>query len=329
MILSMRAFEQALTAPELYFKRLQNIRVFTHNGRPIVRRTHTVVETDIWWNNRHYRLYLPMNNEVLKHIEALEIESRDHSRGPLIENIILHKEVKLFNSHGQSEEFDVVLQEIYANSMTLDKAVLYYKADDLRESVKQMKRRIDTLGFQHNNLKSTNILICKSGVARPLRYWYAEWRDLADNSIDEALAIIEQNRDAGICPLLTHKEHEECDLHRPRTCEGMTRCYKCGRYGFKDSDGYAITRYEYSWASDFHEGRAIVVKNNKMGAIDTDGKKIIHAIYDNLEFDVDTGVFTAFRDNIKYLIDYNGKRICRVDNPTEENKPRPNDSVIA
>ena len=83
-----------------------------------------------------------------------------------------------------------------------------------------------------------------------------------------------------------------------------------------------ITRYVYSWASDFMEGRAIVANGHKMGVIDERGKKIIHSIYDNIEFDVETGIFTATKEGRHYLIDYNGNLINNKVSPTAKEERR-------
>jgi hypothetical protein len=85
------------------------------------------------------------------------------------------------------------------------------------------------------------------------------------------------------------------------------RC-RCG----SGRPGRPITPFEYSWVSDFAEGRAIVAKNGKMGAINSDGKKVIPVIYKTLEFDIETGIFTATNDKYHYIIDYEGKIIRRT-----------------
>lgn len=308
----MTSFEQALSAPSLCFVRLKDMKPLLHNGRVVVRRTHLAIETEILWNERHYLLFLPFHTEDLRHIEQLEIETREHSRGPLIENSILYRELTLIDALGRREQFDIILQEIYCDSMTLDKAVMHYKAEELTYAVEHMKSRLDAVGFQHKNLRPTNILICKSGVARPLRYWYAEWRDFANNDISVALSLIEQNRYVGTQPLHHSGIMEEEDSH-PREYGGITRLCRGGYYGFIDNDGRQVTPFIYISASDFHEGRAVVGKNHKMGAIDYNGAKVIPVIYNHLEFDVETGTFFAIRDKYQYLIDYNGNIIRRTE----------------
>lgn len=311
MLPTMTAFEQALSAPMCHCNRLRELRPILRNGRAIIRRTHLAIETEIIWNDRHYLLFLPFREEHLHYIAQLEQETRERSRAALIENMVLYNEIMLVDNLGRKEQFSVILQEMYYG-MTLDKAVLHYNADDLYRAVERMKQRIDTVGFAHNNLRPANILICKSGVARPLRYWYAKWQNFADNDISTTLALIEEHRGIGTHPLIQVPAEEECE-DRPREHDGITRLCKCGYYGFVDSDGHNITPFTYSWASDFQEGRAIVAKHGKMGAIDHNGAKVIPVAYSHLEFDIDTGTFTAIQGKYRYLLDYNGKRIRRAE----------------
>ena len=64
-------------------------------------------------------------------------------------------------------------------------------------------------------------------------------------------------------------------------------------------------------------------KNNKFGAIDNQGKKVIPVIYHSLEFDVKTGYFTATMDSYNYLIDYDGNTIRRTKIEKDEQSEKP------
>ena len=310
MILTMTYFEQALSAPELHFKRLRNIRLVIKNGRTIIRTTSSAFEAMVVWEERTYLLFLPTKHEAVEHIFHIENTLRERRQGPLINNTILYEELTMRSSLGVSNSFDIILQEIPC-SMPLNEAVLHYDSDSLRQAVEQMKSRLDAIGFRHNNLRPSNIIICKSGVARPLRYWYAEWFDYTDNNITEAIDIIEQNRGVGECKLPINGYDNAEELPQA-THYGIRYNLKCGRYGYIDNDGRQITPYIYTHAGNFQENRAIVTRNNKMGAIDCNGASVIRIIFDTLEFDIKTGMFTATKDNYRYLIDYNGKIIHRA-----------------
>lgn len=303
----MISFREALSAPKLHFRRLGQAKPLYYDSKTIISCSNTIIETEIEWNNRHYMLYLPIVRERLEHIEQLEYTLQERSRGPLIENRILYDELMLLDSVGNKHYHDIILQE-KPKGMMLKDAVLHYKVADLRQAIERMKSRLDAIGFNHRNLCPSNILICDSGVARPLRYWYAEWEVFSNNKISYLTEFLDQHdsaeSDLTKAPLFVREEENDT---KPKECEGITRRFKCGRYGFVDSDGRLITPYKYTWATDFHEGRAIVSRNNKYGVIDNRGRCVIPTIYKTLNFDINTGLFHATMGNIVYTMDYNGK----------------------
>lgn len=314
MIPAMTSFKEALSAPALYFKRLRLAEPLLCNGSVIVRRTYSVIETEIYFNERHFLLFLPFSDESVRHIEELEYIARDRSRGPLIENRILREELSLFDSLGNKHSFDVILQELPSGVLLKD-AVNRYRADDLRAAVLKMKQRLDAIGFCHHNLNPSNVIICNSGVARPLRYWYAEWETFSNNDISKLTEYIDSNSygelDAVLPSLLVRDCEAEYEAESSKY-DGIKRCCKCHRYGFVDNDGRQITPFVYSWASDFCEGRAIVADKNKMGVIDSSGRKILSVSYESVKFDVETGCFTAIKNGFCYLKNYEGETISRT-----------------
>ena len=309
----MTYFKEALSTPALHFKRLRLAEPLSFNGKPVVRRTHTAIETEIIWEGRRYLLYLPFHHQSIEHIEHLEHLARERSRGPLTENCILREELTMADSLGHHHCFDVILQAL-PSGITLKEAVNNYRADDLRAAVQSMKSRLDTIGFRHNNLTPSNVIICESGTARPLRYWYAEWEIYSDNDISQLLTFIDSNCNEESNTALSHPLAQDCEAEYVATSSkgGITRLYRGHHYGFIDEDGRQITPFIYTWASDFQEGRAIVAKNGKMGAIDSLGRKVIPVIYNSLEFDIETGFFTATRGSYSYLINYEGEIIRRT-----------------
>lgn len=315
----MTYFEQALSVPKLHFKRLQQIEPVLCNGKPILRRTSCTIESEIIWNRRKYLLSLPFNNDVIRHIEELEAASVERSRGPLISCQILHSELTVADSLGRHAEFDIVLQEI-PDGLLLSDAVQHYKYTDLWFAILRMKRMLDAIGFCHNNLRPSNIIVCRNGIICPIRYWHAEWLNFAENNISLLEELLEQHYDAALeefkDPLPRLNENYNREEHCPSG--NIIRQYRYKRYGFVDSEGNNITPYIYTWASEFCEGRAIVARNNKMGVIDDMGNKVIHASYEHIEFDIKSGTFSAKRDGYNYLIDYNGKIIRRVPIPKRE-----------
>lgn len=295
-------FEQALSRPELHFKRLKQIKPILCDGKVNIWRTYGAMEAQVMWGGHRYLLFLPFRSEILINLESVEVEARERSRGPLLESRIFRDEMVYCDNFGRKHLLDIVLQE-FPDGMMLAEAVRQFCADDLLEAVMRMKKRLDDIGFNHGNLHPNNIIICSSGIARPLRYWYAKWYDFTDNDIDKVVAHIESYRGVDTQRLVSCVETENGgDYER----EGIVRKYKCGRYGFEDIDGNRITDYSYSWASNFCEGYAIVKQRGKMGVINREGLKLINSIYSDLKFDVKTGTFVGINGKYRYIIDYNG-----------------------
>ena len=315
----MTYFKEALSTPALHFKRLRLAEPLSFNGKPVVRRTHTAIETEIIWEGRRYLLYLPFHHQSIEHIEHLEHLARERSRGPLTENCILREELTMADSLGHHHCFDVILQAL-PSGITLKEAVAHYRADDLIAAVEKMKCRLDAIGFRHNNLTPSNIIVCDNGVVSPLRYWYAEWELFSDNDISQLVDFIESNRHKELDATLHSMLAQDCTAEYSTTSKhgNIIRLCRAHRYGFVDSDGVQIIPFIYSWASDFCEGRAIVSKGSKMGAIDEYGHKVIPVIYNSLEFDVETGFFSATRDNYRYLLNYEGEIVRRTKIEREE-----------
>ena len=324
----MTYFKEALSAPSLHFKRLRRVEPLICNGAPIVRRTHTAIESEVILDGRHFLLFLPFHTESIRHIRDLEMATRERSRGPLIENQIFSEELTLVDSLGHKHYFDVILQAL-PNGTLFSDAVNRYCTSDLLNAIRRMKERMDAIGFRHNNLNPSNVIICDSGVARPLRYWYAEWEEYTDNDISQLIELIEINRNDELDLALSHAvcDHDEVYSATPCCRKGITALRRGSYYGFIDEDGVPITRFIYSWVGDFCEGRAIVAKGNKMGAIDSEGRKVIPMIYSTLEFDIETGIFTATNDKYRYLLNYEGERIRRTRLEAEEATDRKEESL--
>lgn len=309
----MTYFEQALLAPTVHFKHLRQIEPILRNGRPIIRRSTNAIEAEILWEGRHNLLYLPFRSDSLIHIEEIESALRERRRGPLISNRIHYNELLMVDSIGRSEYFDIILQEV-PKGMMFNDAIHYYRADDLRTAIRKMRDDLNAIGFNHHNLRPANIVICENGIACPLRYWYAEIEVFSNNNISLLEALIDKhyNTEADSMRKPLYAEEQTDKEPKPVSYEGITRLCRGNRYGFKFYDGSLIAPFIYTWASDFSEGRAVVGRNGKMGAINNRGEKVIPVIYKKLSFDIKSGTFTAFSDKYRYLIDYDGKIIRRT-----------------
>lgn len=309
----MTYLEQALSAPRLHFKQLAQIELYRPNGNIEIRQTSRTIETIVILNERKYLLSIPLDDNVITNIERVEDEIHNRMQGPLISTRIYYDELTMINSMGYRHRYSIILQEI-PNGKILTEAVCYYSATTLHNAIRTMKSRLDAIGFLHNNLHAGNIVICCDGVARPLRYHYAEWRDYANNNTDALHEFIDKSAISILSDTEADYVGNTTNINTLCTPKhnGLVRKFKCGCYGFEDSDGHRVTKFEFTWASEFQEGRAIVAKNNKMGAIDCDGKRVVAIKYRSLEFDVVTGNFIGYCNGYRYIIGYEGKVIHRT-----------------
>ncbi len=270
------------------------------------------MESEIMLDGQHFLIFIPFKEEYSRHIEELEEEAHNRSRSILINNRILYEELMIRDSTGRKHYIDVILQRV-PNGITLKDAVHRYRANDLHIYIQNMRKRLDAIGFSHNNLTPSNIIICENGVACPLRYWYSKWEVYSNNDISHLINFINSHN---VYDIDSKREPLLCPSNAiddtPTEHEGITRVKKCGRYGFIDNDGTRIKPYIYTWASDFCEGRAIVALNGKMGVINSSGKKVIAASYKNIEFNVDEGVFIATNDKYHHILNYEGTIIDKV-----------------
>ena len=88
------------------------------------------------------------------------------------------------------------------------------------------------------------------------------------------------------------------------TCfyEGLTKVskgkYEFLKYGFIDKTGREVTPLKYDNASDFNEGLAAVLLNEKLGFINQNGEEVIPFIYDGVYTESGIEMFAGFREGL-------------------------------
>ena len=84
--------------------------------------------------------------------------------------------------------------------------------------------------------------------------------------------------------------------------------------GFRDENGNVVIAPRYAWASDFDEGRAMVMTAEKrMGLIDTSGREVIKAEYEIVEYSAKDGNSWVRQNGLWALFDYSGLQITEWD----------------
>ena len=84
--------------------------------------------------------------------------------------------------------------------------------------------------------------------------------------------------------------------------------FKAGKWGFADSSAKLVTKCEYDFASPFHEGIAIIKKNNLFGYVNERGKIIGEIIYGQAD-NYNGGIARVLVKNDFCYIDKNGKDV--------------------
>lgn len=90
-----------------------------------------------------------------------------------------------------------------------------------------------------------------------------------------------------------------------------------GRYGFVDKTGKKVIPFIYDWANSFFEGVGVVELDDKMGAVNLEGKFVLP-----IEYDVIVNEFIHLmveKDGYFWYIDYNGEIIKDMPHDKVEN----------
>lgn len=301
------AFEMAIEAPAKYFRRLCNIRPRIESGRALLRRTYLAVESVVEWNGSNYLLCMPFQRESLIHIENLEDKMCGVEASFLCHYQIFYNEMLAITSDGKVERVDVVLQELPDGFVLSDRSA-YFSLAELSYKLTLLASEMRSVGFCHNNLRPENVVVGRDGTLHLLRYWYAEFGvEASDNfsTISETLGLtlsLGELHDVGY----TYQTKPEPQSVRER--DGMVRFCRNGKFGFCDSDGIEVVAPTYNYACDFEEGRALVANEEmKMGVINKEGVAVVPIIYDDIVFDMEQGLFFAYKGDMLYRLDYCGE----------------------
>ena len=201
-------------------------------------------------------------------------------RGELIGNLsILHREL---NNHTSIILEDIPQGEILASAM------LTMSQDKLLRGLKEFEERMRRADISHNNLRKQNIVVDRNGYWHPIRLYYTTIGYGGDSRELETLCA-EIKRVAPVDDCL----NEPLSAYRTEYIplrEGLRRTVTKEGVGFTDEEGNMVIAPRYAWASDFDEGRAMVMTvEKKMGLIDTSGREVLKAEYEIVEYSAKDG----------------------------------------
>jgi hypothetical protein len=216
---------------------------------------------------------------------------------------ILHNEL--------NNRTSIIIEDI-PKGITLDCAMITMSQYKLISGLRELTERLRHANISLNNLRRHNIIVDSNGHWHPIRLYYTtmgygcdseqilklrsdiEQLSPKDNTLNEPLSAYR----AEYIPLLE-------GLRRTITAEGV---------GFIDKEGNVVIAPRYAWASDFDEGRAMVMtKDRRMGLIDTSGREVIEAKYEIVEYSAKDGNSWVRQNNLWSLFDYSGLQITEWD----------------
>lgn len=97
--------------------------------------------------------------------------------------------------------------------------------------------------------------------------------------------------------------------------EALISAEQNGKWGYIDGEGRVVLPFQYKWASDFAEGRAVVVApSGTYALIDKTGREILPAMYELMEWDAVHGVVKVSYEGVFGLADRqrNGDRTVAI-----------------
>ena len=293
---SIQAFHDALHNTQL-FATIRPIKI-----EALCRTTH-FAECRAVINRRKVMIYAPIT------IKAMSIAERAYStlRGKPSELVgtfdILHNEL--------NRKTSIIIENI-PQGETLESAMLTMTQSKLLGGLSELNERMHLANISHNNLRKHNIFVDPDGHWHPVRLYTTTKGYGSDiEQLHTLRTEIESHAPDDRClnePISSY--HTEYIPLR----EGRRRVVTAEGVGFTDAEGNIVIAPRYAWASDFDEGRAMVMTVEKrMGLIDTSGSEIIKAEYEIVEYSAKDGNSWVRQNNLWALFDYSGLQIIDWD----------------
>lgn len=92
-------------------------------------------------------------------------------------------------------------------------------------------------------------------------------------------------------------------------CEELICVSQRDRWGFVDKHGAVMIPLRYQWASDFEEGRAVVIYDDYHAMINKEGHEILPAIYESIDWDCHNSIAKVMLDGLYGLYGREGEEL--------------------
>ncbi len=307
MAVSVHSFTRALTAPDLWLRRLHGITVeVTDTGLPALHRTTEFVDAVVHYRGERYLLAMPLSREGMFHAEHT-LSALDRLKCPSLTSVrILRGE--LTDEEGNRQ--DLILQP--CPGCSFEEAATHALKAELQKALDTLQEELQRAGFVHRNLKPSNIRWDGHRFI-PIRYQDAviggdpsgdrKGFDLLRARLDELGGDFVSDFDAPYDPAPDLKGH----LWVGHTFEGLTCVRDKEGYGYVDDRNQPVIPSQYLWADDFAEGRAVVERTTGMGVIDREGRCILPMMYDIVDYHPEESIFEVRRGDLWAEFDYTGQ----------------------
>lgn len=308
MIPAIVIFKEALECPSEHFRTLRGIVPVRRDGEIVVSRTARFAEAEVRMEGCRWLVCAPLTRTATASVERTAEKLRYVDSDFLCEYILLYSEMTFEDDLGRPCECDIVLQRL-PEGEAFDRNTSY---DSRRTAamLDALRAEFGRIGFTHGNLKPSNLIIGDDGRLHPIRYHYAEIGTACRDDFAPLYGIIGSDGGGFVGDVSAPYGATGSDgetlfaMH-----EGLRRICRGDRYGFIDESGGIAIPIHYLWADDFREGRAVVETECGLGLIDTSGREVIPAIYDDICYDVVSGESTIRLDGQSAVFSYDGRQL--------------------
>ncbi|MGN0006780.1 MAG: WG repeat-containing protein [Alistipes sp.] len=313
MIPAIITFKEALESPYDRFRTIRSVVPVRRDGGIAVSRTSFFAESLVRFEGRQWLLCMPLTRSAIIAVERMANQLQYIASRCLCEYRVLYREMVFEDALGRRQECDMVLQE-YPEGEVFGRDCSY-NSGQLRAMLDELHGEMMRLGFTHNHLTPSNIVIGDDQRMHPVRYHYAEFGDACRDDFAPLYATVqtptEELHDVYASYSTENSQKFGGGILRYTPHEGLVRIVQGELYGYADEQMRTVIRPQYIWADDFREGRAVVETSRGLGLIDKTGREIIPAEYDDLRYDVYGGESTCFKDGRRFVFGYDGHLIYK------------------
>ncbi len=315
MALSLKTFKQALLSQQP-FSTMHQARVAERDGDIVINRTYHFAEARIEWQGGECIIMIPIgeesSRELLNRVAHLKQSPLQH----LVEYSLLKKELIYTNHFGEEQEADLIMYRL-PEATPLSEVIARGEVDfqKLYDSTFPLEELFEEARVCHNNLKESNLMVNNKGELLPIRFDYATLSRTAEEVNKEFNSLREWITSQSTKPIIPSTKRASTKRIGRKfdsiegEFEGLRKVAVDGKYGYIDSNGHQAIPAIYSQAENFHEGRAAVTLEERMGLIDCYGKTIIEPLYDIVDYNTRSG-YARVKSGDKWAIfSHNGEQV--------------------